>query len=150
MTNKRGFLKLASALVGGLMVTKLSAAPIIDFTKKVSHDWVEDRGDFYIVRVPDYKTFSNEVLDKPTVFLLGDQTTVRGVSIDGYANVYSKNGYIRIVESRFDCSLHTFDTNRNIIEASGYKQLDIFGCQFYNSPMSANVAMFDHTRLDTK
>lgn len=130
MLNKRGFLKIASALVGGLTFSKYTNAELLVPEKNVSvfQDWIEDRGDFYVVRVPDFKSFSNEILNKPTVFLAGHNSSISRIRIDGFVNIHSKNGHIRLTESEIDATRHAFDGRRSVIEVSGYSGLEFSDC----------------------
>lgn len=112
---RRGFLKLGTAIVGSLAIIHY-AEPIIKLTKH--HQWVEDKGDFLIVRVPDFKSFANETLNKPTVFLMGERSTVRGVDLKGFANIYAPNG-AAIKDSVFDASSMSTASNRSVIELHG-------------------------------
>jgi hypothetical protein len=74
-TTRRTFLRLTGAAAGALVIAKY-AEPLAVLADH--GPWVEDKGDFYIVRVPDFKTFANEHLEKPTIFLLGESATVCG------------------------------------------------------------------------
>lgn len=87
---RRGFLKVGTALAGGVVLAKY-AEPILAALPE-RHEWIEDRGDFLIVRVPDYKTFARERLEKPTIFLMGEQATVRDVHVIGFSNGYVPRG----------------------------------------------------------
>lgn len=86
---KRGFIKLGTSLIAGVSVARFSEI-IIDV--KPLHEWIEDRGDFYIVRIPDFKTFSKEILDKPTMLLFGEQSTASDITCNGFVNIYMPNG----------------------------------------------------------
>lgn len=119
---RRGFLKLVTTIIGGIAITKYSE-PIVQV--KSSHEWIEDKGDFAIVRVPDFKTFANETIAKPTIFILGQQSIVKQVDVTGFANVYAKQGGM-VFGSRFDASkmeiqdrdaiLHLVAENTQIID----------------------------------
>lgn len=141
MLNKRGFLKIASVLVGGLTLSKYTNAELFLPENKVSvfQDWIEDRGDFYIVRVPDFKSFNNEILNKPTVFLAGQHSSISRVRVDGFVNIHSKNGPIRLTESEIDATRHAFDGRRNIIEVGAHCGLELSGCHI---KCPANNQMF--------
>lgn len=105
---KRGFLKLASALIGGVSFMRY-AEPVIAMPK-VTHDWIDDRGDFVIITVPDFKTFKNEVIPKPAIFALGEGALVAGCEISGFSNIFAKQG-----ASLKDC---LFDGSRMLTENS--------------------------------
>lgn len=111
---RRGFLKIGTAILGTLTVTKY-AEPLIDLTPSV-HDWIDDRGDFVIVRVPSLKTFANEVIRKPAILLLGHHSTVLGVDVHGFANV-RMGDQARLLDSRFDARMRT-ETERPVVHLS--------------------------------
>ena len=98
---RRGFLKLAVAMIGGTAVTRY-AEPLVDIAD-TNRDWIEDKGDYCVIRVPDFKTFANEVIAKPVIFLLGQQAAVQNVDIAGYANIYAPKAG-RVFGCRFDGS----------------------------------------------
>lgn len=77
--------------------------PVTQLINPEKHTWVEDKGDFYIVRVPMYKTFSRESLDKPTIFLMDQFSTVTQVSVNGYAN-FKTEGSSSLTDCEFDTS----------------------------------------------
>lgn len=108
---RRGFLKIGTTILGGLTVAKYTE-PLIDLAPSV-HDWIEDRGDFVIVRVPKFKTFANEVINKPAIFLLGQGSTVTGVDVKGFANV-RLGQRSRLLDSRFDARMLT-ETERPVV-----------------------------------
>lgn len=83
---RRTFLKAGTALGAGKLLT-LYTEPLSEIVVPKKHEWIEDKGDFYIVRVPDYKTFAGECLNRNTIFLVGVGATVHQVSVTGYANV---------------------------------------------------------------
>jgi hypothetical protein len=89
MTARRTFLKLATATVGGAIITTYSEP--YAFIKDKS-GWITDKGDYYIVRVPDYKSFAGETMDKNTIFILGNSALVTRVSVLGFVNITAPNG----------------------------------------------------------
>lgn len=66
-------------------------------------DWIEDRGDFLVVRIPDGKTFANEVLGKPTLLFMGNKTQFRNCEVKGFCNLYAKTDFA-VLDSTFDVS----------------------------------------------
>lgn len=66
---RRGFLKIGVALVGSVMLAKYIEPVLV--LPKARHDWVQQLSDFYIVRVPEGKTFAHEALDMPVLFIMG-------------------------------------------------------------------------------
>ena len=126
LQNRRSFLKTGTTLVGGVLLTKY-IEPIVPIAELKKHEWIEDKGDFYIVRVPDSMTFANELLDKPTIFLLGHYTVVKDVVVNGYANI-SHKGTSLITASKFDVSKMLLSTNRPVllVESPGDSPNDTF------------------------
>lgn len=151
LQNRRSFLKTGTTLVGGVLLTKY-IEPIVPIAELKKHEWVEDKGDFYIVRVPDSKTFANELLDKPTIFLLGHHTVVRDIIVNGYANI-SHKGTSLITTSRFDVSKMLLSTNRSIlsVEAPGDSPNDthITNCHFDCNKLipAKSIVDFDFSNL---
>lgn len=120
--SRRTFLKIGSILTGGLVLSKYTE-PIVEIVEPYRHRWVEDMGDFYIVRVPDSKSFSNELLDKPTIFLLERFAIVNSVSVIGYSNI-SHKGQSKIYDCMFDCSEMVMSTNRAVLHIDTNKSIE--------------------------
>jgi hypothetical protein len=78
------------------------------------HDWIEDKGDYCIVRVPDFKTFAHEAISKPVIFILGEQAIVRAVDVEGFANIYAPKGGL-VTASRFDGSRMVTEQDRPLV-----------------------------------
>jgi hypothetical protein len=112
MIGRRGFLKLAAA--SGIA---MYAEPIVRMALSY-RDWIEDRGDFFIVRVPDFKSFANEDLSKPVVFLLGQQAAVRAVRVAGFVNVQAPRGAV-IAECEFDARMVSVGRDRPVVTLAG-------------------------------
>lgn len=111
MSERRGFLKLAAAL--GLVHY---AQPLL--ATKPLHDWVDDRGDFYVVKVPEGKSMSHEVFSKPTIFQLGNGAVLSGLTVHGFCNMYGR-GQILIKDSVFDASKCSVDEDRSVVFLDG-------------------------------
>jgi hypothetical protein len=105
---RRAFLKTASVISGGVMLPVYSE-PLIQFSEY--RNWVQDKGDYYIVNVPERKVFGNENLDKPTIFLLGVSSSVVNVSITGFTNIRGSKG-VAIRNFYVDTRNCRSDTNR--------------------------------------
>ena len=113
---RRGFLKLISAAAGALALARY-AEPFVAVAD-THRDWIEDNGDYLVVRVPDFKTFANETLKKPVIFLLGQQAIVRHVDVAGFVNLFSPKGGI-IYGSCFDCSQMVTENKRPVAVVMG-------------------------------
>lgn len=116
MTTRRGFLKLAAATAGAIGLTKY-AEPWLQLPE--THEWVEDRGDFYVVRVPQSQRFANERLDKPTIFLLGAYSMLEGVQVDGFTNISAMGG-AAIQQCHFNASRMEVSRNRSVVEMKAF------------------------------
>lgn len=88
--NRRTFLKLTAA--AGAAVGLVRYAEPLQKIMAEHHDWVEDRGDFYIIRVPARQMFAREVLSKPCIFLLGEMAMVADVTVNGFVNLQAPRG----------------------------------------------------------
>ncbi len=129
MIQRRTFLKVASATVGAMVIHKY-AEP---FEVLQENDWITDRGDFYIVRVPDFKTFKNELLNKPTIFILGQSAVVSNCDVLGFTNIAApKGGLFR--DSAVDTSRMEVPRMRSIVEIGGSNHLVITGLHGISGP----------------
>lgn len=113
---RRGFLKLLGAVAASVGIVKY-AEPLLSIPQ-AGHDWIEDRGDFYIVRVPDFKEFARETLEKPTIFLLGEMAIVRDVRVTSFANVHSPRGGL-VHGCIFDSSKAEAENDRPVMKLKG-------------------------------
>lgn len=87
---RRSFLKTASAT---------ALIPLSTYAEKYENisdngGWIEDKGDYCIIRVPDFKSFSNEVIKKPAILILGTEAKCHDVSFYGFLNVFYKNNSV--------------------------------------------------------
>jgi hypothetical protein len=112
---RRGFLKIGAAILGSIGLVRYSE-PIIEIAH--THEWIEDKGDYAIVRVPDFKSFANEVINKPAIFIMGRDSVVKNVNVDGFVNFYAPNGG-RITNSRFDSSQMVTENSRSPMNIKG-------------------------------
>lgn len=140
---RRGFLKLGAVVIGGMAVTKY-AEPLIQ-AADTHHEWIEDKGDYCIIRVPDFKTFANEIITKPVIFILGEQALVRGVDVGGFANVYAPKGGA-VHESRFDASRMTVEKERALVNIKG-EHITISHCQLIGPGASTAFGFQNHKGL---
>jgi hypothetical protein len=137
---RRGFLKLGAALIGALTLAKY-AEPMVAVTD-THHDWIEDKGDYMIVRVPDFKSFANEFIAKPVIFILGEQATVRAVEVEGYANIYAPKGGL-VTASRFDGSRMVTEQDRPLVNLKA-EGIEISNCHFIGNDRSPSLRFTDH------
>lgn len=96
---RRVFLGAGAVAVGGLLVKRYTE-PFGQVAAEYK-DWIEDKGDYCIIRVPDGKAFINERIDKNVILLLGAYSTFKGIDVRGYANIATR-GPASIVGCRFD------------------------------------------------
>lgn len=142
--NRRSFLKTGTTLVGGVLLTKY-IEPIVPIAELNKHEWIEDKGDFYIVRVPDSKTFAKEILDKPTIFLLGHYSVVKDIVVNGYINVAIK-GESLIHDCIIDASKIMLPSHRPMaVVDHGYleaNKLRLERCHFKSNPVQPPTSGF--------
>jgi len=127
--NRRTFAKIGTALAGSLVLAKY-AEPLA-LVPNEYRDWIEDRGDFFIVRVPDYKTFARETLNKPTIILMGERSTVRDVEIQGCTNIHAPKGGA-ISQCMFDVRSMVFEKPREVIRLAA-EGLHVMDCTVYGN-----------------
>ena len=126
---RRGFLKIGAAILGSIGIVRYSE-PLIEIAR--SHKWIEDKGDFVIVRVPDFKSFANETINKPAIFIMGQESTVKNLEVLGFANFYAPEGG-SILQSRFDTSRMVTEITRSPVTIKG--QCVIMNeCAFMTAP----------------
>jgi hypothetical protein len=135
---RRGFLKLGAVMLGSIGIIRYSE-PIIDIAH--SHEWIEDKGDYVIVRVPDFKSFANEFINKPAIFIMGQNAIVKNLSLKGFANFYIPNGGI-ITESHFDTRNMTTENIRNPATFKGHG-VTLTNCHFDVPSMSPSAINFE-------
>lgn len=82
------------------------------------HDWVEDRGGHYIIRVPDLKTFNKQVLDKPCIFLLGENSTVKDCEVRGFTNIFMRRGSL-FTNTFIDATNYSCEGRDSVVEFAG-------------------------------
>ncbi len=140
---RRGFLKLGAALIGALTLTKY-AEPLVAVAD-THHDWIEDKGDYCIIRVPDFKTFAHEAISKPVIFILGEQAIVRAVEVEGFANIYAPKGGL-VTASRFDGSRMVTEKDRPLVNLKA-KDITISDCHFIGTGQTASIGFPNHGGL---
>jgi len=112
---RRGFLKLATTMIGGIAVAQYSM-PVVELPQL--HEWVTDMGDYYVVRIPAFRTFANEKLDKPSVFLFGERSVARNLEIKGYADFHFRQG-MTFKDSVVDATGFLIDGRTDVVELFG-------------------------------
>lgn len=133
---RRSFLKLGGVVVGSSILTRW--AEVEEYIPdKLKHEWVEDKNDYYIVRVPDYKTFVREYLDKPTIFLLGERSRVDDCRVQGFVNVNMKHESV-FTKTFVDASKHTCEGRRDVAIFAGYGGY-VSECGFYGENFTNGV-----------
>lgn len=117
---RRSFLKLSAA--AGIT---LYAEPLILLPDGVP--WVEDKGDFYILRVPDGKSVNGLKLDKPTIVLAGAKSIISNVDIDGFCNIFAKPA--AVIDGLWVDARHSMAEGRDhavLMSGDGYLLKDAF------------------------
>ena len=115
MIARRGFLKVLGAIAASTGIIHYAEAKVL---MPEQGSWIEDKGDYYIVRIPDGKTFARETLDKPTIFGFGRDSSMREVTVNGFSNLYLQSG-----ASTYDCA---FDARGYSIEGRT-AALEVYG-----------------------
>lgn len=129
-STRRTFLKLVGAAAGALGITQYAEPlAIVPDAPPKRGDWIEDRGDFFVVRVPAFHVFASETLDKPTIFILGYQALLRDVLVRGFANVAVPRGG-RVLRCHFDASNMAVGRNRPVLELIG-SRATVESCAFF-------------------
>lgn len=141
---RRGFLKLGTAVIGGMAITRY-AEPIIQLADRL--EWVEDKGDYCIIRVPDFKTFANESITKPAIFILGELAIVRSVRVEGFANIYAPKGG-RVMDSLFDSSRMVVKKERPVVNLNA-KDTIISDCQFIGNGFGSALQITNNGLIAT-
>lgn len=127
MIERRGFLKVLGAIAASTGIIHYAEAKVL---MPEQGSWIEDKGDYYIVRIPDGKTFAHETLDKPTIFGFGQDSRVEYVTVNGFVNMYMpRGGYV--YGSKFDASKCAMHGRREVILVDGencnFRTCDITG-----------------------
>lgn len=119
--SRRGFLVVASGLVTTISDAMRPTQGLIALVEAENEspvesvsDWITDKGDFYVVRVPAGKTFSIDLLDKSSVFYLENAAMVTRTQINGFVNVVFETNLGQVKECYFDAT--------NTVLASGNKR----------------------------
>jgi hypothetical protein len=140
-TLRRTFLKAGTAVLGALALTRYTE-PLIAMPDS-SHEWIEDKGDFVIVRVPDFKTFANEVIDRPAIFIMGENAAVKHVEVKGYVNLYAPKGG-SVTNSIFDASKMLVGRERSVMELKA-ENVVISDCHFFGNDTTTYGIEFAYT-----
>lgn len=116
MIARRGFLRLlgAAGVAAGLVKY---AEPIVEFVQDGA--WIEDKGSFLILRIPDGKTFANETFRKPVLVMMGLRSILRDTEFIGVVNIDAGKGGALIQGNIFDASRVLTDRVRPVIEMRG-------------------------------
>lgn len=129
---RRGFMKLLGASAGAAAV----GLPVFGDKFEIINQqerWVHDKGDYLIVRVPDFKTFANEVFEKPVLFLMGKESSVSGVICKGFANIYGSNQFL-FKDCLFDSRGKNFEGRRKGVVSVESGRACIISSAFYIGP----------------
>lgn len=80
-------------------------------------DWIQDKGSYLLVRIPDGKSMANVTFDKPTLFIMGEHSWLDRIRMNDYCNIYAPS-HAKIINSLFDIeqSVIVNDSNRTAIK----------------------------------
>jgi len=101
-----------------------------------------------VVRVPDFKTFAREHLDKPTIFILGSSAVLSEVSVEGFANIAAKP-QSSVLDCHFDASKIDVQRDRAVVEISATtKELVLSRCNLLGNrpPFTPRIDYADTIR----
>lgn len=93
---RRNFLKNAFAVATTAAATGACAKQFITIDEIIVPeekpiDWIIDKGEYYLVNIPDGKTLKRERLDKPSIIKMGQGSTIGDLTVVGYCNIFSKH-----------------------------------------------------------
>ena len=124
--DRRGFLKAGTALIGGVVLARYVEP--LNLPNQEHKDWVTDKGDYYVIRVPDNKGMRKELFDKPVIMTLGENSYADGITVIGFMNVFSKNRGT-LTSIKVDASGVVSEKPRAAIFCTG-KDLAVIGSYF--------------------
>ncbi len=153
MMLRRTFAKLGAILVGGAPV--INYAEPLAIVRSTAKDWVEDCGDFYVVRVPASGVFARETMDKPTLILAGPHSIIRDCEFNGFVNARSE-GRLAVIGCKFDVLMSRAAGREAIIDATLGDGGHFYDCHFIGHKdikktieFRRAVACVDETKFST-
>lgn len=131
--SRRGFLKVGVASVAGTLLTKYTE-PLVRLAYNKS-DWITDKGDYYILQIPESKSFSNMEFDKPLIVVMGNSSRLKEISVSGLTNVIMGH-YTTINSCRFDSRSFLSEEQRPVVKLSvrGSDNWIVSDCSFFAGP----------------
>lgn len=135
---RRGFLRVLSGASAVIAITSTARSLMLydeqDLERPISlryRDWVEDRGDFYVVRVPSGKSFAKEFLNKPVVMILGRGSLATNLRIDGFVNLYGDRGSV-LSNTYIDSSGYQSVQSRSALKLypTNVERVSVSNCRF--------------------
>jgi hypothetical protein len=122
---RRGFLRLAGAAALAVTLPLYREVPQLVVPKPFNQrDWIEDQGDFYVVRVPEGRTMTREqLLDKPVVFFMGARSALEAVEA-ATAIVYAPL-HARLTDCVFSSASQRFDKERAVLTIAGKSNVEL-------------------------
>jgi hypothetical protein len=128
-------MKIATTLVGSVLVAQY-VEPLV--AMPAPKRFVDDRGDYLIVRIPNGEHVRDEEFKKPILLVLeGPYALFSSCLVTGFANVLAPNGGL-IYDCLFDgAAMRTKNPRSVVLVESGTQGMEINGCSMitndYNS-----------------
>lgn len=113
--SRRGFLKVGVASVAGVLLAKY-AEPVMSILDNKG-DWITDKGDYYILRIPDFKSFANHKFDKPLIVVMGESSRMHHTTVQGMTNIIVPKGG-EVTECEFNCKEFLTEEPRPVVKVS--------------------------------
>lgn len=113
--SRRGFLKVGVASVAGVLLAKY-AEPVMSILDN-KNDWVTDKGDYYILRIPDFKSFANHKFDKPLIVVMGECSRMSNTTVQGMTNLIVPKGG-EVAKCSFNCREFLTEEPRPVVKVS--------------------------------
>lgn len=95
--------------------------------------WVEDRGEYLVIRIPENEMFRDEELTKPAIVFMGRCAVMKGVRTEHFTNIFGA-GYNAIFDTYFDGRKIQSERPRALVEVKSKGEILIGSSLFYCGP----------------